>query len=273
LSWIRDAGSRRLFLEGLRSARDGVLLMIIADIVSILAISLALWLLIAWLLPLPRAIPGLRWGVAPPGAAGVSWRPLEELLARAPYIATLGIIVLVLLLAAGALAIVGLWALFVPGARKLGRASAELSTASTLIWIGYFWGVLVLIVALFAGFGCVVCFALLQNFPAIISALVGTGAGALVGAVLAFIGFVGSILLVFKLYELERDSPYLVAVILMITSLVLSFAGLMPYVGSLISIASLVAGFVSLILLYVALGRSIDRAASLTPVAQQASLG
>jgi len=68
-----------------------------------------------------------------------------------------------------------------------------------------------------------------------------------VGAVLTLIGFVGSILLAFKLYELERDSLYLVAVILMIASSLLSFAGLIPYVGSLISIASLVAGFVSLI--------------------------
>jgi len=82
------------------------------------------------------------------------------------------------------------------------------------------------------------------------------------------IGFVGSIVLAFKLYELERDPLYLVVAILMIASLALSFAGFILYVGPLISIASLVADFIALMLLYVALGRSIDRAAGLTPVTQ-----
>jgi len=91
-----------------------------------------------------------------------------------------------------------------------------------------------------------------------------------VGAVLVLIGFVGSIMLAFKLYELERDSLYLVVAILMIASLALSFAGLIPYVGSSISMTSLVADL-ALILLYVALGRSIDRAVNLTPVTQHSS--
>ena len=246
--------------------------MIIANIVSVLAIGLALWLLIAWLAPLPITIPEPQWGVTPPGATEILRGPLGELLARAPHIVALGVIVLVLVLAAGALAIVGLWALFVPGARKLGRASTELSTASTLIWIGYFWGVLVLIIALFAGLGGIVCFALIQNVPAIFSTLMGTGLGVLMGAVLVLIGFVGSIVLAFKLYELERDPLYLAAAILMIASLALSFAGLIPYVGSFISIASLVADFIALILLYAALGESIERTTSSTSVAQQAPL-
>jgi hypothetical protein len=78
------------------------------------------------------------------------------------------------------------------------------------------------------------------------------------------IGFIGSIALAFKLYELERDSLYLAAAISLIASLVLSFGGLVPYAGPLISIAASALGFIALILLYAALGGSIARASSTT---------
>ncbi len=239
--------------------------MIIADVVGTLALGIALWSLIAWLIP-PHTVP--QWGVGPPRAIEVPRRAPEELLAQAHYVVALGV-VLALTLAAGALALVGLWALFVPGARKLGRASPEFRTASTLIWIGYFWGVLVFVIALFAGLGCVVYLALIQS-PAVLLAVVGVGVGVLVGAALVLIGLTGSIALVYKLYKLERVSLYLAAAILLIASLVLSFAGLVPNIGTFISIASSVMGFVALILLYAALGTSIERVASSTATAPSA---
>jgi len=94
--------------------------MIIAHIAGTSAIGLALRPPIAWLLPSPITIPGPRWGIAPPETREISRELLEELLTRAPHIVALGALILVLVLAAGALAVVGLWALFVPGARKLG---------------------------------------------------------------------------------------------------------------------------------------------------------
>lgn len=260
MSWIQDVSSKALFLEGLKSLRKGTLLMIIAGVVGILAIGLALSLFVIWLTPLHVAVPTPQWGIVPPEAMRVP----EELLAQIPYVVAFGIPLLVMMLAATALAIVGLWAFFVPGARKLGRASAEFGTASMLIWIGYFWGALVLVVAPFAGLGCIICFALVQNVSAVLSATVGTLIGVFVGAVLALIGFIGSIVLAFKLYELERDSLYLAAAVSSIASLVLSFGGLVPYAGPLISIAASALGFIALILLYAALGGSIARASSTT---------
>jgi hypothetical protein len=264
LSWNKDVSSKELFLEGLKSLRKGVLLMIIASVVGALAVGLALWLFVVWLTPLHVAIPTPRWGIVPPEATKAPEKLLEELLAQTPYVVALGVPLLVMMLVAVALAIVGLWALFVPGAKKLGRASAEFGTASTLIWIGYFWGVLVLVVAPFAGLACIVCFALVRNVLAVLSVTVGTLIGVFVGAVLALIGFIGSIVLAFKLYELERDSLYLAVAISSIASLVLSFGGLVPYAGPLISIAASALGFIALILLYAALGGSIARASSTT---------
>ena len=133
-----------------------------------------------------------------------------------------------------------------------------------LIWIGYFWGILVLVVAPFAGLGGIICFALVRNAPAVLSATVGTLIGVFVGALLTLIGFIGSIVLAFKLYKLERDSLYLAAAVSSIASLVLSFGRLVSYAGPLISIASSALGFIALILLYPALGRSIARASSTT---------
>ena len=264
MSWNKDVSSKELFLEGLKSLRKGVLLMIIASVVGALAVGLALWLFVVWLTPLHVAVPTPQWGIVPPEATKAPEKLLEELLAQTPYVVALGIPLLVMMLVAVALAIVGLWALFVPGAKKLGRASAEFGTASTLIWIGYFWGVLVLVVAPFAGLGCIICFALARNVPAVLSATVGTLIGVFVGAVLVLIGFIGSIVLAFKLYELERDSLYLAATISLIASLVLSFGGLVPYAGPLISIVASALGFIALILLYAALGGSIARASSTT---------
>jgi len=139
----------------------------------------------------------------------------------------LGLVIalIVLLIIGGIIALIGLWGKFIPGVEKLAVINPEFGTSRTLIKIGLFWGIILLIV------GAITLIILVGFFIIIIA------------AILLLIGYIGLIILGFKLNELEKNSLYLVAAILFI-------------IGIFIGIAS----FVGWILLYVALGDSIRKA-------------
>jgi len=141
--------------------------------------------------------------------------------------AVLGLVIalIVLLIVGGVIALIGLWGKFIPGVEKLAVINPEFGTSRTLIKIGLFWGIILLIV------GAVTMIVIIGIFIIIVA------------AILLLIGYIGLIILGFKLNELEKNTLYLVAAILFI-------------IGIFIGIAS----FVGWILLYVALGDSIRKA-------------
>jgi uncharacterized membrane protein len=154
--------------------------------------------------------------------------------AFAGFKAVLGLVIalIVLLIIGGVITLIGLWGKFIPGVEKLAAINPEFGTSRTLIKIGLFWGTILLIV------GAATLIVLIGVFLIIIA------------AILLLIGYIGLVILGFKLNELEKNTLYLVAAILFI-------------IGIFIGIAS----FVGWILLYVALGDSIRRATGAPPTA------
>jgi len=280
LSWAQDVKSRELFIEGLKQMRSGVLIIIVSSIIGLIAVGLMFFFLILWAIP-------TQWQIVSEVTSGrevhieisdtvitVTPRPsthrvegvlrgaINKLLAEYPYILALGVITVVLLLVSVILSLISYWARIVPGARRLGRASGEFTTASTLIWIGYFWGYLVFLLVVLIGLGVLVYAILTQSIIGLVVTGMGAFIGLIIASILIIIGHIGLIVLVYKLYEFEKNTLYLVITILLIISLVSKFTLFIPYIGTFISLGTGLLGFISWILLYIALGESISRAES-----------
>ncbi|MCC6035356.1 MAG: hypothetical protein LM567_07675, partial [Desulfurococcaceae archaeon] len=190
----------------------------------------------------------------------------EKLLLEHPHVVIWGIIAGILLLISLVLGLIGYWARFIPGARRLGRARVEFSTASTLVWIGYFWGYLVFLIMTLIGLGILVYAIFTQSIFGIFVTSIGILTGFIIAAILVLIGYIGLIILVFKLYEFEKNTLYFITAILLIVSLILRFTSFIPYIGLFMAIGTSILSFIAWILLYIALGESIKRAESqLTP--------
>ncbi|MCC6041688.1 MAG: DUF973 family protein [Desulfurococcaceae archaeon] len=260
--------ARDLYLEGLKRLRRGVLLVIIGNIVGVVAAALISTLLIAIFTPVAfrasfavvhEEIVIHPSPPTPPRVERPVERLLEELL-KAPHVLALGVVAIVLIISSLIINLVGLWGNFVPGVRALARARVEFGTASTLIWIGYLIGYLLYLVILILGLVAVTYLALTGSLVGAMMALMGLFIGLLIAGILMLIGVIGHLILLFNLYDIEKNTLYLVAAILMIISLVGMFASLIPLVGGLIAIVISILSFISLILQYVALGESIRRA-------------
>jgi len=136
-----------------------------------------------------------------------------------------GLIFGIALIVVGAIiALVGFYADFIPGTSSLAQVSPEFSTASSLIKIGYVWGLILCLV------GAVLTLLIVGIFILII------------GLVFLLIGFIGIIILCFKLNDEYRNVLYLIAGIFFILSIFLGFLGIVAW-----------------ILLYVALGETIRK--------------
>ncbi|ADM27964.1 protein of unknown function (DUF996) [Ignisphaera aggregans DSM 17230] len=111
-----------------------------------------------------------------------------------------------------------------PGALMLREADQRYSTAATLIDIGYFWGLILLIIGI----------PLLLIVIGVVLLIIG--------AILLLIGKIGVIILAFNLHDAEKNTLYLVAGILFI-------------IGIFVELLTPIAW----ILMYIALGGSIER--------------
>jgi len=139
LSVIQGRGQREVFIEGLRLMRSGALFIIIASILSFIAGVLLLFVL-SWFIPGYTGI-----SIAPPieimpVAASHPGRVLEDFLERilrSSHLLMMGLIIVIFLLASAILNLIGFWARFIPGVRRLGSVNLEFSTASTLIGLGF----------------------------------------------------------------------------------------------------------------------------------------
>ena len=183
-----------------------------------------LFLLIAWLLigiGLSLALIGMFTGaLLAPSHPGLGLGEAMGALAAMIVVVIVGAII----------ALVGLWGYFVPGVRKLAEINPEFSTSATLIRVGLFYGLILLLIG-----------ALLIVF------IVGIPI-VFIGVILIIIGYIGLIILSFKLNDVEKNALYLAAGILFIIAIFVSLAA-----------------FVAWILLYVALGDSIKKARQAPP--------
>ena len=232
--------------------RRGVLLHIVSGILGLIGIVLSLLLVPFMSLIITSWRYGWAW-VDP-------WEAIREVL---PVL----VVTAALLLAAFILWLTGLWGFFVPGASRVGKANPEFSTAATLIRIGYFWGILVLLISLVV-IGVVVVYAIVTQSPSILITLLGLIPVLLVCTILVLVGYVGLLVLVYKFHELERIGLYLAVFILLILDLVLGFVVFVPYTGVVI-VPSEAISLVAWILLYVALGESSRRAQQAPPIPPQ----
>ena len=108
--------------------------------------------------------------------------------------------------------------------KKLASVNPEFSTASTLVYIGLFWGVILILVG------------------AVLSVILVGAVFVFVCYILLVLGLIGMLILCLKLNDLEKNTLYLVTGILF-----------------MLSIFILILDFVAWILLYVALGDSISK--------------
>ena len=138
--------------------------------------------------------------------------------------------VVIVLIIGAIIALIGLWGDFIPGAKRLAEVRPEFTTSATLIRVGLFYGTIVMII------GALLVFVLI-GIPIVI-----------VGLILHLLGYIGLIILSFKLNETEKNALYLATGILFIISI---FVGL--------------AGFIAWILLYIALGDSAKKAQQAPP--------
>jgi len=262
LSVIQGRGQREVFIEGLRLMRSGTLFIIVASILSFIAGVLLLFVL-SWFILRYTGI-----SIAPPieimpVVANRPGRVLEDFLERilrSPHLLMMGLIIVIFLLASVILNLIGLWSRFIPGVRRLGSVNLEFSTASTLIGVGYFWGYLIILVALIIGISALAYTISTRNLFGVVASAMGLLAGVLIGGLLVFIGTIGLIILVYRLHEHEKNPLYLASAVLFIVYIITSFISMAPYIGSFISIIDSALLFIAWILLYIALGESISRA-------------
>ncbi|MCX8185045.1 MAG: DUF973 family protein [Sulfolobales archaeon] len=145
-----------------------------------------------------------------------------EIAGVAPRVSLL--VAAVLAIVGAVVGLVGFYFKFIPGVTELARADSRFDTARTLIKIGYVWGLILVVIGI-------------PLLLVIIGILV-----LVVGYILLLLGYIGVIILSFKLNDVYPNALYLAAAILFIISMIVP-----------------VVGVVSWILLYVALGDTINK--------------
>jgi uncharacterized membrane protein len=133
----------------------------------------------------------------------------------------------IFLLIGAIISLIGLWGKFIPGVKKLANVNPEFSTSSTFVNLGLFWGTLLMLIGALTVMIVVGVFIMMISF------------------ILIILGYIGILLLCFKLNDFEKNSLYLAAGILF-----------------LIGIIFPILDFVAWILLYIALGESLRKANS-----------
>ncbi|MEM1832112.1 MAG: DUF973 family protein [Desulfurococcaceae archaeon] len=120
--------------------------------------------------------------------------------------------------------LIGLWGKFLPGLGILKEVVPEISAAESLIKIGYFWGLILLLVSI-----------------PLVLLIIGI-LTFVISLILVFLGNIGLIILSFKLRDVEKDDLYLVSGVLFIIGLIFRLMNLLAW-----------------IVLYISLGKSIEK--------------
>ena len=265
-----DESVRDYVLRGLEDLRKGSLAMLIAQILSIAVIVV----LVVSLFPLLGALPFIiTTPQAPPYTDLI--RSLTSLRFLLALLIAMGIFGLASLI----FTIYAIYIKFIPGSSKLRRWSADFSTPSMLMKIGYIGGLIVIVVGIVIMM--VLAITLLPTMPSrgafsspmdflrFLAPLFGGIAIVFIGGLLWLIGNIGLIILFFKLHTIFKEMPLLIAAIIFIILIVSSFIAAIPFIGMFISIAISILPLVAWLLSYIGLGNIVRKIHSQTiePVA------
>ena len=159
----------------------------------------------------------------------------------------------VLFIASTIVALIGLWRKFIPGVKMLARIDEEFSSASILINVGWFWGFILSLLMISVA---------IAFFAAPLDLLAMSSIMLLVAAVptlFGLIGMIGFTLLNIQLYSREGNRLYLVVAYIALAMVICTAIGELPLAPEEIyyALAPLVPA--SWILMYIALGNSIEK--------------
>lgn len=224
------------YARAFKDMKDGVLLIIVASVVGVVV---AVALLLAFFATL----------------FSVAVAPAPPPVGQADILFVLGsalIMVVAGALACVVVALVAIYAKFLPGVSRLARLDPDYSTPSTLMKIGYYVGLPLDLVGLLVIVATLVSAKEATHPGQLFAGLVAGGIAVIVGVILLIIASIGLIILCFKLGDKERISEYKTAGVLLIVGFVLGF---IPYVGVVGGILDLIA----LVLLYMSLSKSLRK--------------
>lgn len=220
--------SNRL-IEAYDLMRKGILYLLIADLVLsiIVIVSISSWMIVGFRTIIEKG-PGRFIATQLLKTISSHFVPID-LYVRTNFVITEPQLIFIVFLFIGfvvsaTLFFIGLWGKFLPGLGVLKDVIPEISTAESLIRIGYFWGLILLLVSI------PLVFLIIGILTFVIS------------LILMFLGNIGLIILSFKLRDIEKDDLYLVSGVLFIIGLIFRLMDLFAW-----------------IILYISLGKSIEK--------------
>lgn len=188
-----------LLREGLEKLKTAALFQIIATLITAVAIPYIVFLSVfpvALSHMLPHATP---WTI--PAAVGVA---------------------LLATVAAAVISLISVYAYLVPSFATLAEYNrSEFGTVSTLVKVGFIWGLILLISSI-----ALIIVGAVALIPLLILGIVLL----IVSLVLIFIGWIGVIIGMFKLHDLTQDSLFMAAGILFIISIFLGVLGFIAWI-------------------------------------------
>ena len=202
---------REPLIRGLEKLRTASILQIVSTIIIFVP------LVFLYISVFALAGSGAAVGVTPPANSPQPRMPLMTLIgAGISAISLLGVVI-----AGVVLGLVAIYLYLVPAFREFEKFSSEdFGTASTMVRVGYVWGLILLLIGLVV---------LVIGAAASSSGIIILGAlGLVVGIVLLIIGEIGMIMGMFNLNSVLRESMFLVAGILFIVSI---FAGILGFIA------------------------------------------
>lgn len=183
--------SKEVAIEGLSKLRTGALMLIIAALMVGAGVTIAIF----------ATLGGLMTG----GLAGLLAGQLFALAAT-----LVGVILM----------LVALFAFVIPGSSRLASWNTEFSTPSKLIKVGLAGGLILMLIALLISIAGASAYSL--------GAIMGGAALMVIAGIMTFVGYIGIILLAFRLNRVFDESLFMVAGILFIVSI---FVGILMFVA------------------------------------------
>ncbi len=140
------------------------------------------------------------------------------------------VLVLAAIIVAVIISLISIYVYLVPSFTTLAEYNrSEFGTASTLVRVGFIWGLVLLLLGIALIIVSIVLMVPLQFFGSIIIIYIGF-MSVIVSLILIFIGSIGVIVGMFKLHDLTQDSLFMVAGILFIISIFLGILGFVAWI-------------------------------------------
>ncbi|HDJ51477.1 MAG TPA: DUF973 family protein [Thermoprotei archaeon] len=212
-SYTPTPEKREPLIRGLEKLKTASILQIVSTIIIFVP------LILLYISVFALAGLGAPVGMTPPANPPHPGVPLMTLIgAGMTVISLLGVIIV-----GAVLGLVAIYLYLVPAFRELENfSSKDFGTASTMVRVGYVWGLILLLIGLVV---LIIGAAVSSAAVIILGAL-----GLVVGIILLIIGEIGVIVGMFNLNSVLRESMFLVAGILFIVSIFVGILGFIAWI-------------------------------------------